>query len=120
MSHDLNTIKLTDDGDVDLTGGQINFLTNEDAIVQNIKSLLSIRRGEWFLNTDLGLSHDNLLVKAPDLTILDLDIREAISQESEILTVENVDIEIGEDRRVNISFQARLREDQTITGEVTV
>ena len=120
MAHELNTIKLTDDGDLDLTGGQINFLTNVDATLQNIKALLSIRKGEWFLNTQLGLEHDNLFVKAPDLEIIDLDVREAISQEAQVLTIENLNITVEQNRNVNIEFESRLRDDTEVVGEVSI
>ena len=121
MSFDITTIKLDNDGSIDLTGNQINIISGVDAILQNIKFILKTRKGEIFINTNIGLEHSNLFVKSPDLELLRLDVIEAISQEVNVDTVDTVDITFNrQTRQVEINFQATLVDSEVIESEVII
>ena len=121
MSFNIRTLKLDDNGNIDLTGNTLNTISGVDAIVQNIKFTLKTRRGEIFINTNVGLSHDNLFVKSPDLDLLRFDIIDAISQDRYVETVDFVEIDYNrQERTASISFEATLVDSEVINGEVTI
>lgn len=121
MPHVISSLKLDSNGDLDITNNTFNFITNESAVIQNIKSLLSIRKGEWFRNTQTGLSHENLFGKNINEELLRLDIVESISQESFVQSVDEVGISFNnKERKITITFVCTLNDLTNIEGEVIV
>ena len=117
----MRTLKLTDSGDIDLTGNTLNVLEGTDELDQYIRTLLNIRKGEWFLDTDLGLSHENLFSKNPDLEFVRLDIIEVLGQEPRITEIVELDISFNnQTRNATIEFTVRTVNGDIVNGEVVV
>ena len=93
------------DGDIQLINGNIVLITNEDRVRQLIENALSIRKGEWFYNTETGLSHDELFKKRPDLETLEFDIIQTITSLQEVEEVTDLTINYdSQDRAAIINF----------------
>lgn len=54
---------LNDNGDLSLTGGEIDMVEGAELTVQTIKQVLSTNKGEWLFDPDEGIDFDNLLGK---------------------------------------------------------
>jgi len=113
------TLKVTETGDMDFTGNSFSIITDSEELNQSIKSILSIRKGEWFLDTEFGLSHENLIGAEFDEDKIELDVREALSNEERIETIESISASFDtETRKVTISFRVtagtELIEDEVI------
>lgn len=53
-STDPVTLKLTADGDLDLTGGHSTLIAGPEAFVQGVKSRIELVQGQWYLNRKAG------------------------------------------------------------------
>ena len=114
------TLKVTDTGDMDFTGNAFSIITDSEEIQQSIKSILSIRKGEWFLDTEFGLSHENLIGNKFDEDKIILDVREALANEERIDTIEPISASFdAETRKVTIGFRVTVGT-ETIESEVVI
>lgn len=55
--------KLDESGDVSIRSGEIEMTHGAELTMQTIKSVLGTQKGEWFLNHNEGINHDNILGK---------------------------------------------------------
>lgn len=55
--------KLDDKGDVVIQNGEIDMVHGAELTMQTIKTVLGTQKGEWFLNWNEGINHDNILGK---------------------------------------------------------
>lgn len=64
-------LRLTEDGDLALAGGDLVLVSGQDAIVQDLRMALRFFAGEWFANQDAGVPYfEQVLVKNPNVTQL--------------------------------------------------
>lgn len=54
---------LNEQGDVLIKNGVIQMVHGTDLTTQTIKSVLGTQKGEWFLNRDEGINHNEILGK---------------------------------------------------------
>lgn len=105
-------------GDIDLSGGDLNLATENEAILQNIGTRFRFQRGEWFLN---------LLVGAPlfggegtifgsgrgDLETVRAIVTQIIEGAPGMQRVLTLDIDLDANRALHVTWQG-----QRTTGEV--
>jgi hypothetical protein len=73
-------LKLNGEGDLDMTGGGAALVSGNDETIQNVKIRLRFFRGEWFLDNRLGVPFfADVLVKRPDLQLVEFDLLSAIT-----------------------------------------
>lgn len=114
------TLKVTDTGDMDFTGNSFSIITDSEEVQQSIKSILSIRKGEWFLDTEFALSHENLIGAKFDEDKIILDVRDALADEERIETVESIEVSFdATTRQVTINFRVTAGT-ELIEGEVVI
>jgi hypothetical protein len=88
--------------------------TNEED--QSVRTVLGTNKGEWFLNTDLGLDYSLLQVNNPDLDIIRQELYEAILQDSRVSTVDSLEVNFSSSlRTLSITFTATMADSSTIT-----
>ena len=77
-------------------------------VAQAIKIRLSTVRGEWFLDTELGIPYfEDLFVKAPDLGRVRSIYRQEIIDTPGVLDVRTIDLDYAPaTRELTISFNA--------------
>ncbi len=54
---------LDEKGDIVIQGGVIQMVHGAELTMQKIKNVLGTQKGEWFLNWEEGINHDNILGK---------------------------------------------------------
>ena len=58
--------------DVDISAGDLQLVQNADEVGQNVKIRLLFFRGEWYLDTSIGvLNFEDMYTKNPDLDRVD-------------------------------------------------
>lgn len=111
------------DGDIVIDeNGDIVMVEGGEELAQSVRSILETRKGEFFLETDHGLSFDNILGKQLKKMEARDDIIEAVSQEPRVAAVTDVvftDDRKARKRSVKITIQ---KEDgsQVEVGEVNI
>lgn len=97
----------TNDGDIRLVNGNIFLISGDDRVRQLIENALSIRKGEWFYNTNTGLDHRELFKKKPDLDNLKSDIIATVTNLTEVNEVTNLEIDYDRQlREATVTFNA--------------
>jgi len=114
------TFALDADGNRDYSGGKLNLLTGTDAIVQGVRSRLRFFLGEWFADESIGVDyHGLILVKNPNLTLIQAHLRKQIASAPGITAVLSVTLERDSaTREATVTWVATTVEDETITDVV--
>lgn len=102
--------------DLGLTGDRLSLVEGADAIAQKVGIRLRFIRGEWFLDERIGLPYyTDVLVKNPDLTVVQSLFRRAIASTPGILEIVRFSLTVDAARRVaRVEFQARADNGDTI------
>jgi len=87
----MKDLKLDTFGELDLSSGDLQFVTGADAVAQHLRIRLRFFLGEWFLDTRVGIPYFSVFfIKQPNLAAIEAIYRRAIQ------TVPGVDsLEIG-------------------------
>jgi hypothetical protein len=110
-------LKLDDNGDLEIgTDGDLVLVTGIDAIAQDLKTRLLFFKGEWDLDTRLGVPYfEEILKKAPDLNVVRSIYNDVITSTEGVLFVDDLTLEYdGPTRRLSVSFSC-----QTTAGPLT-
>jgi hypothetical protein len=104
-------------GDLDLTGHRLNLITGTAAIEQTVRLRCRYFEGSWFLDERQGLPFlRSILIKAPDLQLVESLFRVAVRTTPGISTVNTMELTIDTaTRTLSVSFTATMD-----TGEVLV
>jgi hypothetical protein len=97
-------------GDLDLSTGDLQFVTGADAVAQHLLVRLRFYLGEWFLDTRVGIPYySQILVKNPNLAAIRTTYRQAILSTPGVETLERMDLEFdAATRELALDFSARL------------
>lgn len=97
-------------GDLDLTGHRLNITTGEEAIEQNLRIRLRFFLEEWFLDTRQGIPYfQEVLIKNPNLLLLQSIFRTAILETTGISTVTKLTVELDKtNRTLSLFFAATM------------
>ncbi|RAS75251.1 DUF2634 domain-containing protein [Priestia endophytica] len=88
------------DGDLVIENNNLIMVEDDEELAQSVKSILQTRKGEFFLDTEHGMSFDNILGKVADQAATRDDIIEAVSQEERIRSV--TDVSFSDDAKTRI------------------
>lgn len=88
----MQDILLNKQGDIKKVNGDFQFINGKDEVVQQIKQILKTNKKEWFFNPDYGISYENLQHKKINEDLVKDCIRDGISQCSEDITIESIEI----------------------------
>ena len=104
-------------GDLDLTGHQLNLITGTAAIEQQVRLRVRYFEGSWFLDERQGIPYfRSILIKAPDLELVESLFRTAIRGTPGISTVNSMELTLdAPTRTLAVQFTATMD-----TGEVLV
>lgn len=119
MSAPTPRLALTDDGDLDLSSGQLVIETDPvKNIVGKVRKVLLLCQGEWFLAAADGIPwvQQILAKKNPDLRIVQNILVSAILSVPEVGSVENVSLNFDRVARV-CTFSCALR---TTVGAIPI
>lgn len=99
-------------GDLLVEGGDLQLLDGLDAIAQHVAIRLQFFRGEWFLDTRIGVPYfTDILVKNPDLNIVRFLLRAAVASTPGVINLQSFDMVFeGITRALNVDFEAETEE----------
>lgn len=104
----------TKNGDLEFKDGDLYLVDEKRDIAQCLMAIFSTRKGEFFLDVELGLDQEPFLKKTSDDSERKLAIREAAFQEERVITVDSIDIDVDkETRRAKIDIGVT-----TVVGEI--
>ena len=87
------------------SSNNFKMVEETEEILQRIRLLLETRAGEFFLDIDHGLNYEPIFVKIPDLDRIRAEVLIALSQEPEIATVDELEIDFEREiRNLKIRF----------------
>lgn len=97
-------------GDIDLSTGDLRFVTGADAVEQHLRIRLRIYLGAWFLDTRVGIPYySQILVKNPNLAAIESVYRRAITDTPGVDSLERIDLTFDTStRRLDLTFSAKL------------
>ena len=106
----MSDFKLDTFGELDLTTGDLVFVTGADAVAQHLKIRLRFIRGEYFLDTRVGLPYySQIWVKNPNLAAVETIYRRAIRETPGVDTLDRFDFSFdASTRELSIGFSAKL------------
>jgi hypothetical protein len=111
-------LKLTGTGDLDMTGGDLNFVDDTLAIIQLVSSRLQIWQGEWFADQRQGMPYPTqVFIRNPgsSLGVLRQIYMNAIAGTPGILRVISCEVSFDNARRaLTVSWQAQAQTSGTI------
>jgi hypothetical protein len=108
LATDEINLLLDDDGDLDLSSGDLELNYGVDAVAQDVSSALRAIRGEWFLDRSLGVPYQENDFVTGDEALLGQKYREGYARDqfsAAILGVEGV----ADLLSLSVSFNASTR-----------
>ncbi len=116
---------LGDDGDLDLSSGDLYFRTGTEAVRQAARLALGFYAGEWFLDSNAGLPYHEvdatgviaptpILTKSPNVPVIRAIMRARLEQVQDVRDVISFDCEFDPGTRImDVSFHL-----DTVYGDV--
>ena len=102
-------LKLDANGDLEIgTDGDLIIVSGVDAIRQHLTIRFQFFRGEWFLDTRLGIPYyEEVLRKAPDLNVVESLLREVIQTTPGVLAINEFALDYDAvTRSLSLDFRA--------------
>lgn len=91
------------------------LIEGEAAIEQNVRIRLRFLEGSWFLDLAQGIPYvDTILIKNPDLLLVESIFREAILSTTGIQSVNTMDLSLDLTRKLTVSFTATMDTGQAL------
>jgi hypothetical protein len=112
----MNDLKLTNDHDLLIEGGDLVLINSEaEVAVQSLKINLLMFRGEWFLDSSLGVPYfQEILGKVTNKTLVDNIIKGISTNSYNIYRVTSLNSTISDDRTYEVNLLEALTEDGEI------
>jgi len=109
---------LDSNGDLMIKNNQIQMVNGNELIRQTIESVLKTNKGEWFLDTDEGITFDNILGKEKTEEIIRNEIEQGLSQVDSSFFIDDFSCELNnKTRKLTIKFIVKNENGETIEGE---
>jgi hypothetical protein len=118
----LEDLALGEDGDLELEAGDLVLVEGNDAIASSLAARLQFFRGEWFLDTAVGVPYfEVLLRKNPDLAVVREVLRTEALGTTGVGAVDSLELDyLGESRELVVSLVARTDAGELVTQTVEV
>lgn len=114
----MKTLKFGSSG-LEIVDAELQMISDHEEIAQSARIALSINKGEWFLNPDLGIDQSAFTGKNPSEAVMQDEIRSLLLEHVEdIQSVDEVIIEKDTvARTMAVSFKATAASGQMITDK---
>ncbi len=112
----MTDLKLDSTGDLLIEDDAFQLVDGDDAIVQHLSIRLRFFKGEFFLDTRLGIPYfDQVLIKNPSLVAIRGILREAILETPGIASLDAFSTAFdAATRKLTVEFTARKTEDDAL------
>lgn len=98
--------KLDENGDISITDGQIDMVSDIALEKQTIKTVLRTNKGESPFNADEGIDYNQILGKGVTSDMVKTQIQSGLRQVNSERVIDNFDYTVT-DRRSTVKFTAR-------------
>ena len=105
----MTNIKLNSDNDIAVTGNTLQLVSGQEELTQIAKQRLQTFRGEWFLDTSIGIPYfQTVLEKLTDPALIDAIFIDEISNIPGFISLleYNSDLDLPT-RQLTLTFKAR-------------
>lgn len=117
----MKAFALDKNNDIIFANNELQLVTGNDQLAQEVKVSLTVAKGEWFLDETEGLNRYSIMRKNPNKDEVREDILEAISDTSEEVVVDSMTFSDIIDRKASVTMTMRKTEDdEIIVSEVDV
>lgn len=107
----MSDLKLNANDDIEVGDTDLLLITGREAIAQHMRQRLKLFFGELVDDKRRGIPYiEQVFVKAPDPVNVDAALKHAIVTTPGFLELTVFDIDIGDDRLMTLTFQARTTE----------
>ena len=111
--------KLTENGDISITDGQIDMISGTELETQTIKTLLGTNKGESPFNADEGIDHKQMLSKGVTEDMIKTQIQSGIFQVNPERVIDEFEYAV-KDRHAVIDFTARKPNGSSIFTSIDI
>lgn len=96
--------------DLDLSTGDLRFVTGADAVAQHLLVRLRLFHGEWFYDLRVGIPYyEQILLKNPNLVAITGIFRQAIASTPGVDELQRIDLDFDRAARtLSLDFTAQL------------
>lgn len=99
--------------DLDIQGGKIQTVSDNDLLVQKIQTVWSTNRGEWSLNKNEGIDlYGTVLVKNPDEDLIRDDLEAALEKIEPDAKIVELSLDVDADRSAVIKAKIKIGDSQ--------
>ena len=107
---------LDDNHDLVFVNNDLALTDAKQGTIQKIKQKLKFIKGEYFLNEDLGIPYyENILVKNPDLALIESIYIRALQEIEEITEIESFNLNFDpQTRNLSVNFEVRDSDNNSI------
>ena len=120
-------LKLFSDGplwDLQLTNGDLSFVTGAEQLQQKLKQKLWLLLGEWFRDITAGVDYyGSVLIKNPDLVTFETLIRTEIMEEDHVVDITSFELTFDGFKRnamITTGIQSDFIEDKFFTFKLNL
>ncbi len=117
----MSSLKLDEFGNLDFSSGGLELIEGVDETIQRLKSKLRFFKGEWFLDTRIGIPfYQSVFVKAPNPIALQAIFRRVVRDDPAVVTLDSLGLELDPERKLEVRFSAVILDEDTTTRTVTI
>ena len=99
---------LLENNDLKFTNGELTLITGIEEIKQRISERLQLFKGEWFLDTSVGVPYfESILKKNPVREEVEAFIVQTIAGTPGVEEITQFEVTFGADRKTTINFRVR-------------
>lgn len=109
-------LKLTASGDLEIERDSLVLIDGVDAVAQDLLLRLRFFKGEWFLDTRLGMPYfQKLLGVKPNASVVKNIFRTAIQNTPGVLTINDLSVDYnGQTRAVRVGFRVQAEDGELV------
>lgn len=109
----MSAIKLTDSGDIDITGGTITLIDGKEAVRQHLTVRLNFFLGEWKYDQSLGVPwYSDILRKNPSFVVVNQILKNVILSTPGVTELISFSFNLATDTRVGtLEFKALVSDE---------
>lgn len=115
----MSSLAQSSDNDLQITNGQLTVVTDlSECIARKLQNRFQLFRGEWFLDTRIGVPYyEAVLVANPDLGVIRQIFTQVITSVEGVADVQDIELDFDRStRELSFSFRALADTGATITG----
>ena len=100
--------------------GLANYVTDNNAINQNVSTRLKSFKNDWFLDTEANIDWLNILGNKNNQGVIESEVRRVVLETEGVLTIDSFEILDIDNRNVTIAIEYTTIFDQKIKTQVGI